>query len=194
VLALGGLVTAPYALPLLPVEMLPGYLQVLGIQEVRPETRRMGNVPQLFADMLGWEDLVAETARIYHALPADERARAVVWGLGYGPAAAIDHLGAAHGLPKAISGHQNYFLWGPGERGDGEVVIALGFRAESLRPWFDSLELAGQIRCPYCMPDRVEQPIYVGRALKMPLRELWPQTKCWTCDAPEFLRSGGNGV
>ena len=32
-------------------------------------------------------------------------------------------FGAQHGLPKAISGHNSYYLWGPGDA-TGEVVIA----------------------------------------------------------------------
>ena len=31
-----------------------------------------------------------------------------------GEAAAIDFFGPRYGLPKAISGHQTYFLWDPG--------------------------------------------------------------------------------
>jgi hypothetical protein len=184
-LVLGGLTTAPYALPLLPLESLPTYLEWLGLKEVRPETRRMGNVPQLFADMLAWDELVAEVARVYHSLPPPERERAVLWGSYYGPAGAIDYLGRAHGLPHAISGHQNYYLWGPGEA-SGELMIAVDFNDEELTPWFESVTPAGEVHCDYCMPDRAVQRIHVCRGLKLPLREFWPLTKCWTCDRPAF--------
>jgi len=186
-LLIGGVITAPYAMPILPVADLPTYLRLLGIQEVRPETRQMGNVPQIFADMLGWEELVTEVARVYAGLSPAERERAVIWGSYYGPAAAVDYFGPRYGLPRAISGHQNYFLWGPGDA-DGGLIIAVAFNAADLAPWCDRLELVAQVACEYCMPDRRTQPIHVCRGLKMPLREFWPQVKCWTCDRAPFQR------
>jgi hypothetical protein len=188
VLALGGAITAPYAMPILPVSALPTYLRLLGIREVRPETRAMGDVPQIFADMLAWEELVAEVARVYDRLPPVDRKRSVIWGSSYGAAGAVDYFGPRHGLPKAISGHQNYYLWGPGEA-SGELVIPVGFQVADLEPWFDQVELAGQVDCRYCMPDRRTERIYLCRGLKLPLPEFWPQVKCWTCDRPPFTRS-----
>jgi hypothetical protein len=187
-LVLGGAITAPYAMPILPVSALPVYLRLLGIREVRPETRAMGDVPQIFADMLAWDQLVAEVTRVYNRLPPVDRTRAVIWGSYYGPAGAVDYFGPRYGLPKAISGHQNYYLWGPGDA-SGEVVIAVDFQATDLEPWFEHVELAGQVDCEYCMPDRRTQRIYLCRGLKLPLREFWPQVKCWTCDRPPFTRS-----
>jgi hypothetical protein len=40
-------------------------------------------------------------------------------------------LGRPLGLPPAVSGHNNYFLWGPQGHG-GSVVIRLGGRLEDL--------------------------------------------------------------
>jgi hypothetical protein len=75
-LLVGGALLAPYTLPLLPVTILPTYLGALPVKEVRPETRRMGNVPQIFADELGWESLVAEVAKVYGSLAPEERSYA----------------------------------------------------------------------------------------------------------------------
>ena len=185
VLGLGGLITAPYTLPILPVTALPTYLRLLGIREVRPETRAMGDVPQIFADELAWEELVREVARVYHDLPPSERQRAVLWGRDYGVAGAIDYFGPQYGLPTAISGAQNYYLWGPGDR-SGEPIIAISLRASDLVPWFEHVELAGEVQCEYCMPDRRTQRIYLCRGLRLPLAEFWPLVKCWTCDRAAF--------
>ena len=169
-LVIGGLSTAPYALPILPVAALPTYLRLLGMKEVRPETRAMGDVPQIFADMLAWEELVAEVARVYARLPPHERREAVLWGRDYGAAGAVDYFGRAYGLPSAVSGVQNYYLWGHGDR-SGEPMIAIDFSAEDLAPWFEHVELAGVVECEYCMPDRRIQRIYVCHGLKLPLAE-----------------------
>jgi len=41
--------------------------------------------------------------------------------------------------PPALSGHQNYFLWGPREY-SGEVVIVLDERADDEQEQFQSVE------------------------------------------------------
>ena len=186
-LLIGGMISAPYVLPVLPIEWVPTYLGWLGIKEVRPERREEGQVPQLFADMLGSREMVAAVARVYESLPPLERTQCAIWARDYGGAAAIDFFGPAYHLPKAISGHQNYYLWGPGNQ-SGELVITISIPGESLRPWFRQIELAATVECPYCMPDRARMPIYVCRGLKEPLREFWPKVKCWTCDKPPFAR------
>ncbi len=186
-LMIGGVIAAPYVLPVLPIEMVPRYLQLLGIRDVRPERRAEGEVPQLFADMLGWEELVRTVARVYDSLPDADRSRCVVWGGWYGPAAAVDFFGKAYQLPAAVSGHQNYFLWGPG-RFSRDVVIAVGIPGHWLQRWFGSVELVATVPCPYCMPDRRNTAVHICRGLKLPVAAFWPKTKCWTCDMPEFAR------
>ena len=41
------------------------------------------------------------------------------FGNNYGEAAAIDVFGRRLGLPPAISGHNNYYIWGPQGGGEG---------------------------------------------------------------------------
>ncbi len=67
-LLIGGVLVVPYALPVLPVESVPKYLALLNIEEVRPERRKQGQVPQLFADMFGWEETVARSPARMSAL------------------------------------------------------------------------------------------------------------------------------
>jgi hypothetical protein len=181
----GGAMLTPYVVPVLPVELVPRYVELLGMTEVRPERRAVGAVPQLFADQLGWEQVVAGVARAWGSLPPAERARAAIWGSGYGNAGAVDFLGRAAGLPAAISGHQNYYLWGPGAF-TGDVAVTIGIPGDRLRPWFDSVELVESVPCALCMPDRAETPIHIVRGLKIPVAEFWPLVKCWTCDRPPF--------
>jgi hypothetical protein len=195
-ITVGGLVALPYALPVLPVRALPAYLEVLGLEVPRPERREEGEVPQWFADMLGWEERVAAVARAFAKLSPEERERAAIWGEGFPEAGAIDFFGRRYRLPHAISGHQNYFLWGP--RGStGEVVITLGVGEDILSRLFERLDLAEVVECPRCMPDRRHSPVYVARGLRMPMDTLWPLLKCYTCDRPEIadrLERDSSGV
>jgi hypothetical protein len=175
-LFVGGAVTAPLTLPVLPVESFLRYARALGIGMSAGERHEMGVLPQHFADMHGWDEMVAEVARVYRSLPPEERAQAGIYGQNYGEAGAVDLLGEKHGLPKASSGHNNYYLWGP--QGSGEVLIILGGDPEDHRQAFRDVRQAGETRCNgLCMPYEDRQPIWIGRGLKAPVEQIWPMTK-----------------
>jgi hypothetical protein len=70
-------------------------------------------------------------------LPPEEQSQACVLAGNYGEAGAIDFFGEKHGLPKAINGHNSYYLWGP--RGcNGETVVAIGVSQERLEEVFSA--------------------------------------------------------
>jgi len=174
--AAGGLAFAPMFLPVLSEEGYIRYAERLGLGQPKLENHEMGPLPQFYADMHGWEEMAKEVARIYGALPADERARAAVFGNNYGEAGAIDFYGPKLGLPKAIGGHQNYFLWGPrGATGDVLIVLGEGSRA-ALESKCRSVEVAAVLNDRYAMPYE-NRPIYVCRGID--LAGLWPQLKNW---------------
>jgi hypothetical protein len=174
-LAVGGVLIAPTVLPCLPPQGYLRYAQALHIEQPRVENHRLGPLPQLFADRFGWPEMAAEVARIYQALPAQERARAAVFGQNYGQAGAIDLFGPRLGLPKAISGHLTYHYWGPRQY-TGEVVIVMDDDRETLERLFEQVERAGAVSHPYSMPYQ-HFDVFVCRRLRRPLGELWPELK-----------------
>jgi hypothetical protein len=174
-----GLVGAPLALPVLPVENLIHYSKFMGIEAPKTETRKLSSLPQHFADMFGWEEMTSAVAEVYNKLPPQERAQAAIYTQNYGEAAAIDFFGRRYGLPRAISGHQNYFLWGTNGYSGGAVIIVGGSRAES-EASCGEVEMAATFEnSPYAMPDESNLPIFVCRKPKLPINELWPKLKHW---------------
>jgi hypothetical protein len=174
--AAGGIVSAPLAKPLLAPEAYLRYVEAIGLAPRSIERHEQARLPQHFADMHGWPELAANVAKVFDALPAADRARACIFAQNYGQAGAIDVLGAPLGLPRAISGHNSYFLWGP--RGcTGEVVIALGGDRKDHEEAFASVEQAAVHRCTDCMPYENNLPIYVLRGARIPLAEIWPRVK-----------------
>jgi hypothetical protein len=171
----GGAILAPLTLPLLPAERIPGYMRAIGIEIGSVERHDMGALPQHYADMHGWEELVAEVARVYRALPPEDRAKAGIYGQNYGDAGSIDLLGRKYGLPKASSGHNNYFLWGP--QSSGEVLIIVGGDREDHLQVFQDVRQAGEIRCGLCMPYENGQAVWIARGLKAPIAQIWPMAK-----------------
>jgi hypothetical protein len=178
VLAVSGLVVVPITvLPALPVETLAGITGRLGGDAgIETETREVAELPQNFADRFGWEGMVATVAGVHEGLPEGERSRACIYTGNYGEAGAIDFFGDEYGLPEAISGHNSYHLWGPGDC-TGEVVISLGVPADDLRERFRSVERADVVRCRYCMPDEDDLPVYVAREPRAPIQEWWPEAR-----------------
>jgi hypothetical protein len=175
----GKILLLPVVLPVLPVETYLKYQTHLPFAVPRSEHGHMGAaLPQHYADEFGWEEMVAATARVYHSLTPEEQAKTAIFANNYGEAAAIDLFGPKYGLPKAISGHQNYFLWGT--RGyTGEIVIVLGSEdPENDRKFFASVQEAAQLDSPYAIPSE-NRAILLCRGLKWDLQQMWPKVKNW---------------
>jgi 4-amino-4-deoxy-L-arabinose transferase-like glycosyltransferase len=170
-------VVAPLALPLLPPEGYVAYEKALGFGPPKTEVAHRGPLPQIFGDQFGWPELVAEVARIYHALPPEERTRTGIFANNYGEAGAVSLFGPRYGLPRPISGHQSYFLWGPGDF-HGDTLIVLQDDRESLERVCASVLEAGAHFHPWGMGEE-NNPIFVCRGLKVPLPALWPRLKKW---------------
>jgi hypothetical protein len=172
----GGGAVLPMAVPVLPVESFIAYSRAIGLQEPQMERHERGRLPQQYADMHGWEELVETVARVHHSLPPDDRERVAILARNYGEAGAVDFLGKAHGLPGAISGHNSYYLWGPSDF-SGEVLIVLGRSREELSEWFEEVEQVDTVRCDYCMPHQNNVSVYLCRRLRVPVEEAWRMLK-----------------
>ena len=108
----------------------------------------LNSLPQLFGDMFGWQAQVGNIARAVKSLPAAERSQVTLLAYNYGEAAAIDYFGKRYGLPKAISGHNQYGAWGP--RGaSGDVVVTIGFTKERLDRAFGDVQPSETISPAY---------------------------------------------
>jgi 4-amino-4-deoxy-L-arabinose transferase-like glycosyltransferase len=176
VLAVGGLLIAPLAIPLLPVETLIAYQRALGVAPVAAERQKLGPLPQHFADRFGWEEMTAAVAEVYGTLTTGQKDTALIVTSNYGEAGALRYYGPRYGLPRAVSQHNNYFLWGPATD-RANVVITVGMDVKDVEDSFDSVTVAGRFESPYAMPYETRAPILVCRGLKLPLAEAWARGK-----------------
>ena len=174
-----GALLAPLVVPILPPGKLVAYMRTIGLQLPRTETSHTAPLPQIFADQFGWQEMVASVGHVYNHLRPEDKKRAAIFCQNYGEAGAIDFFGPQFGLPPAISGHQNYFLWGPRDW-TGEVALVLDTRDDNEREQFASVEDLGQIvSSPWAMPFERRMHIYLCHDLKANVREFWPQVKKW---------------
>ena len=174
---LSGALIAPFAIPVLPVKTYLRYSRALHFQQPAIEKWKLGPLPQIYADQFGWKEMVATVARVYNGLPPDLRAKTAIFAQNYGQAGAIDLFGPAYGLPKAISGHQNYFFWGP-RTYTGSVMIVFGENRRTLETNFDSVVEFTQDTNPYLEPYE-RGPVFICRGLHENLQVLWPKVKNW---------------
>ena len=159
----GAAVILPYVLPLLPaadVHDLP-----TSVQQSAP-----------IGDSIGWPQLTRAVAAQDAALVrAGQRPTSIFTGY-YGEAAALDVLGGQDHLPPVLSGHNAYWIWGPGQASDRTVLVvdALG----QLKPYFASCRLLATFN----PPDRVNNDwtdlqigVCTGPVAGWPA--LWPHLK-----------------
>lgn len=174
----GVLLILPAFLPVLSVDRYLKFQEHLPFTIPRSEHSHMGAaLPQYYADEFNWQEMVEAVARVYHTLTPEEQAKTAIFTNNYGEAAAIDFFGAKYGLPKAICGHQNYFLWGP-RNYTGEIVIRVGPTIEDVRSGYESVAIAATIENPYALYYET-RPILVCRGRKENFQTQWDKAKIW---------------
>jgi 4-amino-4-deoxy-L-arabinose transferase-like glycosyltransferase len=176
IMALSGGFLVPFTIPILPPENFIKLSTSIGVSDVKTENLQSSALPQNYADRYGWREMAASVKAAYDTLTPQEQAEACVLTGNYGEAGAVDFYGRALGLPKAISGHNSYFAWGP-QGCTGKVIITVNYPLQDLTGAFESVESGGHTECTYCMPFENNAPIYIARGLKIDINEAWPSVK-----------------
>ena len=173
---LSGLALAPLARPILPPDDYVRYARALGLEPGTDERKTLGRLPQFYADMQEWRGLAEAVGEATARLTAAERRQACVFGQNYGEAGAVEYFARELSLPPAISAHNSWFLWGPGDC-TMEVLLVLGDDADRLRELFFEVELGATFDCRDCMPYEDELPVWIARRPRTDLRALWPRIR-----------------
>ncbi len=173
------LAVAPMALPILNPPVLLAYERTLHLTPQAAEKIGEGvPLPQTFADMLGWHDYVREVGTAWQQLPPSERTHTSILVSNYGEAAALDVYGAEYGLPPALSGHNQYYLWAL--RGQPATdILRVQNHLEQLRPYCTELRPLGTTSSPYAMPYENGKAIAYCRGVHPKLAMLWPKLKAF---------------
>lgn len=130
-----------------------------------------------FAESLGWNELAQTTAAAWNTLTPEQQARATIVAGSYGSAAAVDLYGSRYGLPGAVSGHNSYYYWGPGEVRP-EYLILVGFLPEQLPLIEGTCTPAGTVTNPLNVENgEFNRPVYVCRDLHRALQDFWPELR-----------------
>ena len=176
-LVISGIIVAPLTIPMLPLNAEVAYVRAMGGTNVKSENSDTGILPQNFADRFGWDELAVSMSDVYHSLPAGDQAKACIITSNYGEAGALQFYSSKYDLPPIISGHNNYYLWGPGNC-TGDVIIYLGqVNIDDLKKTFADVQQVAVTQCQYCMPYENDLPIFLLHGIKVPIEQAWPQTR-----------------
>jgi len=142
------------------------------------------NVNQELAESVGWPQLVSTVRRIWVSLPPSQRANAVIFTGEYGEAGAINELGRGTGLPQAVSGHNTYWWWGPGDPHASTVVVVApgpddvtGY-AGILRQFFTRVRTVATLSNPYGVHNQEwGGHVYVCTGPRHPWAQMWPRLR-----------------
>jgi hypothetical protein len=171
--AANGALALPLVLPVLPPQRLQRMLDHMAFRPPPVEAAGIGApLMQMLSDEFGWRELAHDVDSVYSGLPAFDRERAAIFASNYGEAAAVDVYDS--NLPPALSGNNQYYLWGP--RGyDGSVVIAVNVNPAKWSQICDSARVVAHFgTSPYAMPYERNRPIVVCIGMRPPLPQLWP--------------------
>ncbi|HZP16784.1 MAG TPA: hypothetical protein VFB00_02385 [Terriglobales bacterium] len=179
VLLASGAHLTPVVVPVLSPEKFLAYTRTLPFKiPVTEHSHARAALPQWYADQFGWQEIVDATAAAWNQLSPEERRDCGIFAQDYGQAGAIDFLGRQYGLPKSLSGHQTWFLWGP--RGySGNCLIVLDDTRANVEALWNNVQYVGTSAAnPYALEQQI--PVFICRGSKFgSLAELWPRLKKW---------------
>lgn len=166
----------PFATWMMSPENFVAYARTIGFMPKQIETNERAALPQPMANQFGWPEMAAQIAGIYDSLPPAERAKTGIIAGNYGEAGSVDLWGPKYGLPTAISGHQNYWYWGPPrEHYDNFIVIQWSER--DVKRWCSSYR--GFPHESEWGMDEENTPIYLCMGANFDLVKQWGEMKHW---------------
>jgi hypothetical protein len=159
---LSGSLIAYVALPILPLATFA--------KSSLPST-----VPDI-ANEVGWPQFVSTVEGVVAALPADERAHAVILTNDYSEASPLVLLGS--GLPPVYSGHNSFWDWGP-PPADLTVVVHVGdWRPTDWSQFFVGCRDVAQIDNGLGLANSEQgKAVSVCIGLRAPWTTLWPELR-----------------
>ncbi|HEY8312116.1 MAG TPA: glycosyltransferase family 39 protein, partial [Gemmatimonadaceae bacterium] len=168
------LIALPMSLPILSVTATARYAaRFAGGVALRTNHGTIDQLPQDFADMLGWRDEASTLASVYRSLsPAEQRETVIVTG-NYGQAGAAEFYASEFKLPPVVSTAGSFWFFGPGKL-PGAVVISVGVDVRDLRKFWSSVAEVRRLERPWSVAEERDKPIFVSRGPRTSLQALWP--------------------
>ncbi len=176
----------PFSLPVYPPEKMVEYdwrqiergLDVM----LKWEDGEVHDLPQDYADMVGWDELGHKVWAFYDTLGDSVRERTMVYGENYGMAGAALYFRPGPDYPEVYSFNDAFMEWVP-RVPEGSHCIYMGW-SDRLPLYFETLERVGTVENPWFRERGL--PIWFGSGFTPKLEEDWEAE--WQKSAGRFTR------
>lgn len=132
--------------------LIAGVIFTLLVMPIAPVGSRIwkttAKLHDQFREEIGWPELARNVAKVFNALPADERARTGILTGNYGEGGALNLYGPALGLPHAMSLTNSFWYRGYDSRLP-QTVILTGFDLEEAQKLFASCAVVAKNANPW---------------------------------------------
>jgi hypothetical protein len=103
----------PMALPIFPLNTtLAVFRHILG-SAITWEDHKQHPISQDYADMLGWDEMAADVAKVWNSLSPEQQKQTLIYADNYGEAGAIHHYHEQYNMPDCVSLNSSFTLWAP---------------------------------------------------------------------------------
>jgi len=155
----------PYSLPLLAHEKMIVYAEQsknFGLEgALRWEDGRMHELPQDYADMIGWDELADVVVETYNELPDAEKSKTAIYADNYGQAGAVKFYGEKHGVPEPVSFNASFLFWAPDSIAIETLIYINDTPGEDIYNHFAEVKIAGRLTNPYARESGL--PVFLCR-------------------------------
>ena len=121
------------------------------------------DMPQDYADMIGWNELTEIVHSAFHELTPDEQKRCTLYANNYGEAGSVNFLGKKYALPEVICYNDSYLFWAP-DSISADFLIKIG-EDDNLPNLYNNVQVYGRITNPYARQSGT--PVYLCRNPKL---------------------------
>lgn len=168
ILIVGTAIILPMASPILRPADWVAYTTKLHLVHKETENSSSGPLPQFYADRFIWNEQVAAVLTAWRTLTPAEQSSVCIFGADYGEAGAVNFLGKMQEprLPDAISGQNNFWLWGTHNCDPNVAIAIISDTPEDVATKYNSVQLIPSADNPWAMPFERRRKIYLLRGRK----------------------------
>jgi len=181
-----GVYTLPFSLPVYKPERMVKYSKKQverGLDMMlKWEDGEVHDLPQDYADMVGWDELARKVWDFFESLPDSVQSSTLIYGEFYGCAGAMDYYRPDPGYPEVYSFNDAYTQWIP-RSPKLKHMIYVGY-SDRVGDYFQEIQWIGSVEHPHFRERGL--PIWFGSYPTARLMEDWEAT--WQDQVAPLIR------
>jgi hypothetical protein len=128
---------------------------------LRWEDGKKHNLPQDFADMIGWREMADKSLAAYKMIPSDERENTLIICYNYGQAGALNYFNRKK-MPEAYAYNTDYIYWLPRLKKIQNILLVGKNPGQRITGQFKDCKLMGIVENPYARESGTEIYLLTG--------------------------------